>query len=115
MNKTHLQNDFIVLRASGKLLKDIAKELGISTKTAERWNAQKDISEAIKELKSKAFEELKKGYEMNQEERVKILTATIKSIDNALNEKTLQQLSPSTLLTLKLKYLKELREEENIF
>jgi len=115
MDKTHLQNEFIVLRSSGMLLKDIAEKLNISTKTAERWNKQPEIQDQIKAIKERNLEELKKNYEIDQAERIKILTATVKQIDDAINEKTLQNLSANSLLTLKLKYLKELREEENIF
>lgn len=115
MDKTHLQNEFIIMRATGMLLKDIAQQLQISPKTAERWNKKTEIQEQIKQLKMQNLEQLKKNCEIDQAERVKILTATIKQIDNAINEKTLQNLSANSLLTLKLKYLKELREEENIF
>lgn len=115
MNKTHLQAEFIILRATGMTLKEISERLGISTKTAERWNLKPEIQEQIQELKRQELEQLKDTLCIDQQERIKILTATIKQIDDAILEKSLQNLSANSLLTLKLKYLKELREEENTF
>lgn len=115
VNKTHLQAEFIILRATGMTLKEISERLGISTKTAERWNLKPEIQEQIQELKRQELEQLKDTLCIDQQERIKILTATIKQIDDAILEKSLQNLSANSLLTLKLKYLKELREEENTF
>lgn len=115
VKKTHLQAEFIILRATGMTLKEISERLGISTKTAERWNRKPEIQEEIKELKRQELEQLKDTLSIDQQERINILTATIKQIDNAILEKSLQNLSANTLLTLKLKYLKELRAEENTF
>lgn len=109
------KGDFIIMRAKGVLLREIAEALQISIKTAERWNKRPEIETEVTALKAERYEELKNTYEMNQGERIKAMTATIAQIDQALNAKDLTKLSPAELLTLRLKYLKGLREEENTF
>lgn len=109
------KGEFIIMRAKGVLLRDIAEGLQISLKTAERWNKRPEIIAEITALKAAEYEDLKNNFEMNQQERIKAMTATLAQIDAALNAKDLQKLAPSELLTLKLKYLKGLREEENTF
>lgn len=109
------KQDFIIMRCNGLLLRDIATSLQISLKTAERWNKRPEIIAEIKALKAKQYEELKQTCEMNQQERIKNITATIAQIDQALTAKSLEQMAPADLLNLKLKYIKGLREEENAF
>lgn len=109
------KGDFIIMRAKGVLLREIAAQLHISIKTAERWNKNPEIIGQVTALKAERYEELKNSYEMNQEERIKAMTATLAQIDEALAAKDLTKLSPAELLTLRLKYLKGLRDEENTF
>lgn len=115
MSKKHLQNEFIILRAEGLTLAEIAKALKISVKTAERWNTEPAVKEQVERLKKEHYDQLKETFTATQEERVKILSATLKQIEEAILTKGLHEVSISNLLTLKLKYLKELREEENVF
>lgn len=109
------KGDFIIMRAKGVILRDIAEALHINIKTAERWNKYPEIEREVTALKAEHYKELKNTLEMNQGERIKAMTATIAQIDEALNAKDLTKLSPGELLTLRLKYLKGLRDEENTF
>lgn len=104
--------DFAIMRANGLILADIAQQLGISQRTAERWNKDPEIRLQIKAIKEKRLEELQEVCGMDSEERKKALAQSIAQIDEALNEKNINQMTPADLLALKLRYIKALREED---
>lgn len=106
------KDEFAVLRSNGMILNVIAETLGISQRTAERWNKDPAIRARISELKKAHLDELVKLGSMDQKTRMEALTATIRQIDEAIIDKDISKMSTDELLTLKLRYLKALREEE---
>lgn len=106
-------NEFILYRASGLTLREIAEKLNISTKTAERWN--KKYKTEIEEMKADFLDRMKQQIEAENLDRVKEINNTIKKLDEILNTKDLSKVNTATLLDLKLKYLKELRQNEEVF
>lgn len=106
------KDDFAILRAGGMILNEIAETLGISQRTAERWNKDPEIRARILEFKKSHLDELAELGTMDQKRRMEALTETIRQIDEAIIEKDITKMSTDDLLTLKLRYLKALREEE---
>lgn len=109
------KSEFVLLRANGLLLREIAEQLGISKRTIERWNKDAELQNEIKKIQAEKNAELQKVFNMNQEERLKNLSQTVKQIDEVLEEKTLRNASVTDLLKIKISCIKAIKDEENTF
>ena len=106
------KEEFALLRANGLILADIASQLNISQRTAERWNKNEDIRKKIDAIKKRHLKELQEVCDLSSEERKKRLTQSILMIDEALEKKNLKTVSGVELLSLKLRFIRALREED---
>lgn len=109
------KSEFVLLRANGLLLREIAEQLGISKRTIERWNKDAELQNEIKTIQAEKNAELQKVFNMNQEERLKNLSQTVKKIDEVLDEKTLRNASVTDLLKIKISCIKAIKDEETTF
>lgn len=109
MKPQETKNEFIRLRAEGKSYSYIAEILHISKSTCSEW--ERELGDAIADLKQEQLSELYTAYHMTKEARVKKLGETLESIDTALGEVDLTQIPPEKLLDFKLKYTEALKAE----
>jgi post-segregation antitoxin (ccd killing protein) len=103
------KNDFIRLRAEGKSYTAIGKELNISKATCTAW--EKELKAEIADKKKEQLEEMYEAYYMTREARITKLGQTLESIEDALSQVDLTQVSPEKLLDYKLKYMEALKQE----
>ncbi len=108
-----VKNDFIIMRANGFSLKEISKAIGISQRTAERWNTDETIQARILDVRRVHVEELLGMGALDRDERIKSLTGTLRQIDEAIAVTDISKLSADELLSLKIRYMKAIRDEEN--
>ena len=106
---TEVKTSFVQLRAEGKSYDYIAKELGISKGTCSAW--EKELKEAVQELKQEQLAELYDNYAMTKEARVRRLGDTLNSIEEALSKADLESIPAEKLLDYKLKYTEALKNE----
>lgn len=106
---TEVKTSFVQLRAEGKSYDYIAKELGISKGTCSAW--EKELKEAVQELKQEQLAELYNSYAMTKEARVRRLGDTLNSIEEALSKADLESIPAEKLLDYKLKYTEALKNE----
>ena len=99
----------MILRAEGKSYSFIGEKLEISKDTCHRW--ERELSEAIADLKREQMEELYTSYKMTKEARIRRLGDTLENIDTALAQVDLRTVPPEKLLDFKLKYTEALRGE----
>lgn len=100
---------FIKLRAEGRSYSYIANTLHISKSTCSSW--ERELNEAIVELKQEQLNELYSSYAMTKEARIRKLGDTLNSINTALDGVDLSELPPEKLLDFKLKYTEALKGE----
>jgi hypothetical protein len=103
------KTEFIKLRACGKSFNYIAKELNISKSTCSSW--EKELKEAIAELKQEQLNELYDAYFMTKEARIKKLGGILDKIDDTLEKADLAEVPLEKLLDFKLKYTEALKIE----
>jgi len=103
------KNEFIRLRAEGKSYTAIGKELSISKATCTAW--ERELKAEIAEKKKEQLEEMYQAYYMTREARITKLGQTLESIEDALSDADLTQVSPEKLLDYKLKYMEALKQE----
>jgi len=101
--------EFIRLRAEGRSYSYIADTLHISKSTCTAW--ERELKNAIAELKQEQLNELYSSYYMTKEARIKKLGDTLDSINTALEGADLSQIPPEKLLEYKLKYMEALKGE----
>jgi transposase-like protein len=65
-----IKNKFIEMRAEGRTMSDIAKELGIAHNTATAWNVE--LSENVDSAKAFKVEEMLEKYRMTKEKRIEM-------------------------------------------
>ena len=109
MKPTDQKNEFIRLRAEGKSYTAIAQELNISKATCTAW--ERELKTEIAEKKKEQLEEMYQAYYMTREARITKLGQTLESIEDALSDADLSQVSPEKLLDYKLKYMEALKQE----
>lgn len=109
MKPAETKAEFIRLRAEGKSYSFIGEKLEISKDTCHRW--ERELSEAIADLKREQMEELYTSYKMTKEARIRRLGDTLENIDTALAQVDLRTVPPEKLLDFKLKYTEALRGE----
>lgn len=103
------KTEFIRLRAEGRSYSYIADTLHISKSTCTAW--ERELKNAIAELKQEQLNELYSSYYMTKEARIKKLGDTLDSINTALEGADLSQIPPEKLLEYKLKYMEALKGE----
>lgn len=109
MKPQEQKTEFIRLRAEGKSYSYIAETLHISKSTCSSW--EKELRDAIDELKQEQLSELYSSYYMTKEARVKKLGETLNGINEALETVDLREIPPEKLLDFKLKYTEALKGE----
>ena len=103
------KTEFIRLRAEGRSYSYIADTLHISKGTCTAW--ERELKEAIADLKQEQLNELYSSYYMTKEARVKKLGETLNGINEALDAVDLKEIPPEKLLDFKLKYTEALKGE----
>jgi len=101
--------EFIRLRAEGRSYSYIADTLHISKSTCTAW--ERELKNAIAELKQEQLNELYSSYAMTKEARIKKLGDTLERINTALDGADLSKIPPEKLLEYKLKYTEALKRE----
>ena len=109
MIDTEIKNEYIRLRAEGKSIRAIAKELHINKDTCLKLDKQFEAE--ISKLKSEHLEELYNNFYMTKEARIKKLGGVLNKIDVAIENTDLQAVPPEKLLDFKLKYTEALKNE----
>lgn len=103
------KTEFIRLRAEGRSYSYIADTLHISKSTCSSW--ERELQDAIAELKQEQLNELYNSYAMTKEARVKKLGETLNGINEALEAVDLKEIPAEKLLDFKLKYTEALKGE----
>ncbi len=101
--------EFIRLRADGKSLRAIEKELSVSRSTLSEW--ERDLSAEINQLRQDNLTALYETYGAAREARIKRIGETLSKLDAALDKVNFDEIPPEKLLDYKLKYQRALREE----
>lgn len=109
MKPQETKTEFIRLRAEGRSYSYIADALHISKSTCSEW--ERELRDAIAELKQEQLNELYNSYAMTKEARIKKLGDTLDSINTALDGVDLSEIPPEKLLDFKLKYTEALKGE----
>lgn len=109
MTEAEKKARFIQMRAEGQSYSKIAAALDISKTTCSRWN--KELKAQTDKQEAETLQELYKMYGATREARIKATGETLKKIDTALAEKDYSEISLDRLLSLKLKYLEQLKED----
>lgn len=100
---------FIQMRAEGQSYSKIAAALDISKSTCSRWS--KELKEQTDKQEADTLQDLYKMYGATREARLKATGETLQKIETALKQKDYSEISLDRLLTLKLKYLEQLKAE----
>ena len=109
MKPQEQKTEFIRLRAEGRSYSYIADTLHISKSTCTAW--ERELKNAIAELKQEQLNELYSSYYMTKEARIKKLGETLNRINEALEAVDLSEIPAEKLLDFKLKYTEALKEE----
>lgn len=109
MKPQEQKTEFIRLRAEGRSYSYIADTLHISKSTCS--SLERELQDAIAELKQEQLNELYNSYAMTKEARVKKLGETLNGINEALDAVDLKEIPAEKLLDFKLKYTEALKEE----
>lgn len=109
MKPQEQKTEFIRLRAEGRSYSYIADTLHISKSTCSSW--ERELQDAIAELKQEQLNELYSSYYMTKEARIKKLGETLDGINTALDGADLTEIPPEKLLEYKLKYMEALKGE----
>ena len=109
MKPAELKKEYVRLRAEGNSYSQIAEQLHISKSTCASW--ERELKEAIAELRQEQLNELYSSYAMTKEARIKKLGDTLESINTALDGADLSEIPPEKLLDFKLKYTEALKGE----
>ena len=99
----------IEMRANNMSLSAIAKELHISKSTCSKWVKELESETASKQALRKA--EINDLYVMDRQHRINRLQAVLERLDTAINNIDFSQMSPESLLKMKLRYESELSRE----
>ena len=106
---TEQQNRFIELRAQGFSYRDIAKDIGVSVNTLRAW--EKRLSSEIAELKAIELDDLHTRFYMAKEARIARLGDTLNKLTAQEEARDFSDIPTDKLLDLKMKFMKELKEE----
>lgn len=109
MTEAEKKARFIQMRAEGQSYSKIAAALDISKTTCSRWN--KELKDQTDKQEAETLQDLYKMYGATREARLKATGETLQKIEAALKQKDYSEIPLDRLLTLKLKYLEQLKAE----
>lgn len=109
MTEAEKKARFIQMRAEGQSYSKIAAALDISKSTCSRWS--KELKEQTDKQEADTLQDLYKMYGATREARLKATGETLQKIEAALKQKDYSEIPLDRLLTLKLKYLEQLKAE----
>lgn len=107
--RQELKSQFIELRAKGWSYLRISKKLKVSKATLSNW--RQELEAEIASLKAMELEALYERYYLAKEGRIKLLGEQLKSIQEELKTRKLEDVSTEKLLELQLKVFQALKEE----
>lgn len=105
-----LQNQFILLRASGETFKGIASKLDVPVADLIEWSRQ--LKEEIGNMKAVLFEEKESATFTKRSKRVEVLQAIAERMKDELASRDLTDVPTDKLLTLFTKITSNLKEDE---
>ena len=108
--QNEIKHKFIELRAKGFSFDKISKELKTSKQTLIEWS--KEFKLEIQNLQAIELETLQEEFLVLKKKRIESLGKTLIKINQNLEKIDYSEIPPEKLLELKLKYLKELKNEE---
>lgn len=105
-----LQEQFIILRASGETFKGIASKLDVPLPELIEWSRQ--LKEEIGNMKAVLFEEKESATFTKRSKRVEVLQAIAERMKDELASRDLTDVPTDKLLTLFTKITNNLKEDE---
>lgn len=109
MKDTETKRRFVELRAAGKSLAVIAKELHTAKSTLVEWS--RELETEIHNLRQVELEALAEHHRVTKRERVATLAARLGAIRAAAEKVDLSKIEPERLLRLELMYTQHLAAE----
>jgi len=104
-----IKNKFIEMRAEGRTLSAIAKELGIARNTAVNWS--RELSEEIAAIKAFKTEEMIEKYRMTKEKRIEVYGNRLLAIQDELAKRDLSEVPTNKLFDMEVKCSKVVEAE----
>lgn len=104
-----VREKFIELRAEGRTLVKVAKELKIAYNTAVDWN--KEFLEEIDAAKAFQVEEMMEKYRMTRDKRIEMYGERLLALQDELAKRDLSEIPTGKLFEMMMKCSKELQTE----
>ena len=113
MKSQKVKEKFVELRAKGLSYDKISQQIGVSKPTLISWS--KELEVEIFNLSAIEKEKLQKMLRVSKEYRVKLLSSQLNMVLFELGKRDLSTINTAKLLELSLRYLSELKsEDENL-
>ena len=109
MKTFDVKEKFIQMRAEGKSLASIAKQLEMSQTTCKKW--EKECKASIAEQRAAELDALYEQYHMTRRARIERMASKLQEIEKRLEEADYGKTDPARLLDVWLKYSQALKEE----
>lgn len=109
MNDLEKRLRFIELRALGKSLDSIGKEIGVSRQTLANW--EKEHEEEIQNRRAMELDALEEMYWMKKQGRIELFGESLRRVREELELRDLSEVQTVKLLELELKLVTELKQE----
>jgi hypothetical protein len=103
------RDKFIEMRAEGRTLANIAKELKIAHNTATSWNSE--LMEEIAAAKAFNVEEMIEKYRMTKEKRIEMYGERLLVLQDELAKRDLSQIPTNKLFDMTMKCSRALQQE----
>lgn len=107
--KLELKSQFVELRAKGWSYIRISKKLKVSKATLSNW--RQELETEIASLRAMELEALYERYFLAKEGRITLLGEQLKTIQEELKIRKLDDISTDKLLELEIKFFQALKEE----
>jgi transcriptional regulator with XRE-family HTH domain len=104
-----VKDRFVELRASGKTMAEVTKELGISHNTGLNW--ERDLKERIEANRAIYIEELQEKYRISKEKRIELFGERLLAINEELKKRDLSEISTPKLFDMLIRCMKALESE----
>jgi len=104
-----LKDRFIEMRAEGRTLSAIAKELEIAQNTAVNWS--RELSEEIAAIEAFKAEEMIEKYRMTKEKRIEVYGNRLLAIQDELAKRDLSEVPTNKLFDMDVKCSKVVEAE----
>lgn len=108
MKDSELKKRFVEMRAEGTSFETCARELGISKSKAIQLN--KDLQREINNLEFDKCQTVLETCKLTKQKRVEFLAKNLEKINNALENKSYEDMSVKELLILQEKFQTEMNE-----